>query len=657
MPFELKSPTGLWLLALLVPLVVLYVLKIRRERLRVPSTWLWAAAARDLQAKSPFRRLIPQVPLILQLLALLLLAFALSRPATRGGAIGGDHVAIVIDTSASMHARSGNGGTRIAEARAAAKQILRGLAPGSDVLLVEAGREPRLASALDRDKRRLEAAIDRIRAHDVEGNLSRALGFASDRLRQVPAGPTADKRVIVITDGALADRSAPGSGLLPTDVIRVGTPIENTAIVRMDVRTGRDPRTKRDQVQVFSLVAHYGTKPRDLFVTLRQRNVSEPLASRRITVTPGERAPVVLTFEPARGDVGTGVIVEISPGDALSVDDRGYGRVPAGRHLPVVMAPAGGNAWVQRALLADPDVELLETELSALGSAAVPHDALVVVDGACPHRLPGGDVLILNPPPGACQTATVGKALERLRVTSWAESDPRLRFLMLDGIDISKARAIEIDSPVEALVRTREGAVISDVSVPGRTGTLVAFDVQDSNWPLKASFVLFIRNIVELSRSHRAHGMAEPARTGESLRVRVPADVTRAMVEAPDGARSEILAKSGLAILPDTTRSGFYHVSWQGTWPGSVLVSTNLVSEAESDVRARELLPGPQVAATTDAREILHAFTDLTWLLAALALAFVVLDVWWLTRKKGIAPKLDRSRPRLPERPNPRGAG
>ena len=43
----------------------------RRKRLRVGSTWLWQQAQRDLMARSPFKRLVLQLPLILQALALL----------------------------------------------------------------------------------------------------------------------------------------------------------------------------------------------------------------------------------------------------------------------------------------------------------------------------------------------------------------------------------------------------------------------------------------------------------------------------------------------------------------------------------------------------------------------------------------------------------
>ena len=37
---RLLAPKALWLLALVAPLLVLYILKVKRKRLRVASTWL-----------------------------------------------------------------------------------------------------------------------------------------------------------------------------------------------------------------------------------------------------------------------------------------------------------------------------------------------------------------------------------------------------------------------------------------------------------------------------------------------------------------------------------------------------------------------------------------------------------------------------------------
>src|SRR5882672_9697371 len=141
MGLELLNPKGLWLLTGLVPLVVMYILKIRRQRVRVPSTWLWQAAQRDLLAKQPFKRLLAELPLILQIIALIALAIAFSRPALRGGKIAGDHVAIVIDSSASMgtlvRRADDPHATRMTEAKRAAIDVVSALAPGADALVIE----------------------------------------------------------------------------------------------------------------------------------------------------------------------------------------------------------------------------------------------------------------------------------------------------------------------------------------------------------------------------------------------------------------------------------------------------------------------------------------------------------------------------------------
>jgi len=629
-PLELKAPGGLWLLGLLAPLLLLYVLKIRRQRVTVSSTWLWAAAARDLAAKSPFKRLVAQVPLLLEVLALCLLALSLARPASRDGHIAGEHVAIVLDTSASMATVEADGRSRMAHARDAASSVIAALAPGAQAVIVEAGRDAHVVSPMDSDRRRLEASLAKLEASDAEGRMSQAIATASSQLRPYERSA----RLVVVSDGALADRDAFASSNLPLELVRVGSPVDNAAIVRLDIASNDDPLSHREPVQAFAMVQNYGLKPRSLYVTLSMRNVVQPLASRRIDLGPGERSPVVLGFEPARGDVGAGLIVELSPHDALVSDDRAYGRVPSGAKLSVVMAPPKASPWVARALASDPNIELLGSSLSGLPGAGVPRDALVVLSGACPANAPGGDLLILDPPPGPCGTAVVGAKLETPSVTSWAEVDPRLRFLSLDGVELRSAHRLEADTPQAALVQSREGTLIADASSPGRSITLVGFDVGDSNWPLKASFVLFMRNVVELARSHRARGAEAPGRVGDAYSLRVPVDVNEVDLESPGGGRQKLTARDGLCVVPNLLRAGFYFASYAGKSPGSALFAANLTSERESDLRPRELptRQGQPLPART-AADLASAVTDWSWLLAALALLLIALDVWWVTRK------------------------
>ena len=80
-----------------------------------------------------------------------------------------------------------------------------------------------------------------------------------------------------------------------------------------------------------------------------------------------QKAPVVLGFEAAPSDAGTGLVVELSPHDALTVDDVAFGRVPPSRKLTTIISPAHHSPWFERALLADPDLELLGVPLAELG--------------------------------------------------------------------------------------------------------------------------------------------------------------------------------------------------------------------------------------------------------------------------------------------------
>lgn len=621
---------GLWLLALLAPLVVFYILKVQRSRLRVPSTWLWLEAKRDMMARSPFKRLILELPLILQALALAALAFAASRPATTGRAVEGDHVAILVDTSASMGAQDEQS-TRLDRAKQVAHDLVKSLPPGSDAMILDAGKDARVALPPDRDTRRMHAAIDRLAARDVEGDLAASIALAVNRLKQQGGS----RRIYVITDGNLA-RPAPLEAAVPMEIIRVGAAQPNVAIVRVDVRSGDDPAVKKEQVQAFLLVANFGNAPRELYVTMKQRGASDTLASRKVLVGAGEKLPVVLTFHPTPGDYGTGLLFELSPHDALPVDDVAFGRIPPGRKLPVVLASAGERSgWLERAFVSDPDAEVKAGKIADVLGADVAADAFVVIDGACPASPPGGDLLLVNPPEGDCYGATVGAALDEPLVTSWETSDSRMRFLTLDGVYIKKARAIVPESKRQELVRGDKGVLAADVSSSARYATLLGFDVADSDWPYKASFVVFARNLLEQARQHRVSGIGGPALAGEPLRVTLPPEVSEAEVVPPgdDGARaSKVAVKNGLAIVPEVERVGLYQLSWKAPRPGAVIVPVNLTSAGESDLSKGIDTAASKVTVREAATAVL-AHHEHAWLFALAALAFALFDVWLYTRK------------------------
>ena len=138
----------------------------------------------------------------------------------------------------------------------AASAVIRALAPGAQAVIVEAGREAHVVSAMDSDRRRLEASLAKLEGSDAEGRMTQAVATASTQLRPYDRGA----RLVVVSDGAIADRDAFASSRLPIELVRIGGPVDNAAVVRLDIGSSEDPTTHREQVQAFAMVENYGSE-------------------------------------------------------------------------------------------------------------------------------------------------------------------------------------------------------------------------------------------------------------------------------------------------------------------------------------------------------------------------------------------------------------
>src|SRR5919197_6199608 len=81
-----------WALLAVVPpaIIALYFLKLKRQPLSVPSTYLWSRAIEDLHVNSLWQRLRQSLLLFLQLLLIGMLIFTLLRPGFQSSDLVGD---------------------------------------------------------------------------------------------------------------------------------------------------------------------------------------------------------------------------------------------------------------------------------------------------------------------------------------------------------------------------------------------------------------------------------------------------------------------------------------------------------------------------------------------------------------------------------------
>lgn len=618
------DPHGLWLLTALAPLVALYLLKVRRQRLRVSSTRLWEAAGRELLARHPLRRLLPEVPLLLEAAAVVLSAVAIAGPSCGRMDARADHVVFVVDVGASMGARDGTA-TRLDTARQAVARELRALGEGAEAMILAAAHEPRATTGFERDQRRLDAAARSLGVREEPADLGAAIALARSRLS--PLGGT--RSIVVVTDSG---GEVPAAAEVPIRVVRVGAPADNVAILRVDLRRAPEPGTGRERATALALVSNFGKSTEERFVSLRRRDQREPVASRRVQLPPGDRVPVTLAFDVAESDTGSGVVVELSPGDALPTDDRAVALVPPGPRLPVVLSPPRADPWLRRALSADPAVDLLEIEKDAVGTERVPPGALIVTVGFCPGSAPAGDLLVVNPPEGACLGVPVGERVARPLVTSWSDRDARLRFVSPGELRVAAARRIAV-SPRASLVTAQSTALVADLGLVGQNGTLVAFDLADSTWPLQASFVLFVRNVTEAARTARARRVSTPQSAGDILRLPLGDASGELVLRGPSG-DTELRVTDGVAVAAPPARAGFHDAISKQTGRVVATAAVNLQSPEESDLRRvpREGTPGDASSRGAAAPPPRASF-----LVALAALLAITGEALWLTGGRHLA--------------------
>ncbi len=99
-----------WLALLLVPLVLVYFLKLRRPRQSVSSLALWYQVINDQRVNSPFQKFKRNLLLLLQVLVLVCLVLAAMQPFLPRASVRAQYQPILIDCSASMGALDAPGG-------------------------------------------------------------------------------------------------------------------------------------------------------------------------------------------------------------------------------------------------------------------------------------------------------------------------------------------------------------------------------------------------------------------------------------------------------------------------------------------------------------------------------------------------------------------
>ena len=650
-----------WGLFSLIPIgiILLYFLKLRREPVEVPSTYLWMRTIEDLHVNSLLQRLRRSLLLFLQLLVVALAALALLRPGQRGEATSQGRLIFLVDISASMQTADVDGyENRFEQARELIDQRIDTMNDDESAMLISFSDRTEVLQSFTSDRRRLREALSRVtvtnRPTDILGALKAADGLANPR-RTSEAGDVNDVQVadakpadlLLYSDGGFQTVTEFDLGNLNPQYIALGsaTP-KNLAVLAFSAERNVE---KPSEIQAFATVVNLGEVAASAPATLTLDG--ELLDASNVDLPPGEQVGLSFAFE---SDEAVSLEFALDIEDDLEIDDVAYaGLTPLRTVSVLVITP--GNTPLKLALETPKSSKICESQFvlpSYLSTeaytqrAAAGSDDLIIYDRCSPPSMPTTNTFFIGsiPPKNEMardtdwnwKTETSGVVMVDLDRTH-----PLMRYLELFSLLIFQGRALEGPPGAIELLGADIGPVMMLAPRDGYQDLVLGFELisedadgttqTNTNWYAERSWPVFVLNVLRyLAGAAEASG-APSFKPGDTVRLRIESALPEVDVErVGDQATRTPVGPSGVVEVVATDYLGNYRVK-----AGERIVdlfSVNLFDARESQVATAPTVELGYESVEADAGALEKRIEYWRWLL--LGVLALLLTEWWVFSKR-----------------------
>jgi len=582
--------------AVAAAVLVLYWLKPPPQLVVIPTMLIWNRLVEERRRSSLLDRLRWWISLLIALLVGLSIALALSRPELETAAGGHRKIAIVLDNSPSMSARSQDGRTRWEHATDLARRIVREGRAGDEFLVVDTGGQV-VGNAFSDWRTALE------RVDELEVSLVRRA--------HLPPVEVEDAEIFIISDGVGIERVPPGATL-----VSVFNPVDNVGITAFDVRAvPADPSVYEAYVEVTNSA-----------VTIKQVVVQVSGAGSQrsradLLLASGESRGSIFNLSSfARGPVRATITAD---GDGLEADNVAFSWLPVRSETRVILV-SPGNLYLETILRLDPRIEVI-----SMGPADYRSDLVAdtfVFDRFAPQVAPTGPAVFFGPPAVDWLPARLGELTAPL-VAEWDATHPLLSSVALEDLRIDRAARVEIEgmpgNPT-VVIGSRAAPLVIAGELPGKW-VWVNFDLDDSNFALQTGFPIFLSNALGWAMDEELPAAISPGR------VEVP--LAGARITRLDG--SEVESRE---VLGSTVFQADHPGLYTATTPGRRLhLAANLLDPRFTDVN-RTVFPleDPRSAAGVldSVMPVEEGWEEELWLYLLLAASCLVILEWWAYHRR-----------------------
>lgn len=625
---DFRFPFGGWFFLALIPLVVLYFLKLKRPRLEIPSLALWQSVVNDQRVNSPFQKFRRNLLLLLQLILICLVILALMQPFISAGPETDEYIPVLIDCSASMSSTLPDSEqTRLDVAKERAEAMIDNLRGKGKISLFTFSSGGRRLTEFTDDRQILKRAMAEVKPTHRASKLDEVLRMAEAYSRTAPV-----QRVIILTDGNLRDKV---DFELPfqLEVQRVDHGGNNMGITEMSARRSgvEDPNSW----DIFVRVA--GSSDETMFGEITLTQNGKTVGKESVGASQEDSERLVFSVDSTESSLIQATLTT-NDFDSLPLDNTVWLNLPRTRALKV-WVDAEMFSW-QHALNVQPDLEIdataeptaAEYDLIVSGTQDLKgsHAPIVVYNGVIPKEVE--DLIAVS---------DMEADDEPLQVVDWVNTAPLLRHVRLRDVQIGqKARFAEgatdqmlEERGFEVLIHGAAGPLMLQRRRGLETEYYFLFHTDRSTLPYRLAFPILVRNTIESALQQAGLAEVNAVPTGVLPAMSLEANRDYRVTGPNDVKQSARSTDNGLLTGIQADFVGKYDVLDGGDV--AVSIGTGLLSPMETSLSSVEQLQFAELSVTTDESQLIESDRQLWWILAMLAFIFLLLEWWYFQRMRG----------------------
>jgi hypothetical protein len=608
----LNSLTPLqWIILAAVPpaILALYFLKLRRQPLEVPSTYLWSRTIEDLHVNSIWQRLRQSLLLFLQLLLIALAMIACLRPGWRGEKQTGERAIYLIDTSASMSATDVSP-NRLEVAKRQVIGMIDQMRSSDVAMVISFSDVARVEQSFTDNRSTLRQKVNRLQGTNRPSDLSEALraaaglanpGRSSEQgnMNDVQVAEALPATMYIFSDGGFAAVPDFSLGNLEPNYVPIGLKAsDNVGIVAFS--TDRNP-DKPGEIQAFARLQNAGAEDAEVEAELFLNDTLVDAVKVKVPAGGGAGAEFKLD------DLDRGVLkLQLDRVDHLALDNVAYTAINPPRQARVLLVTPGNEplVWALQtdevagfAVVEFAEPPVLETKPHQDLAAAGYYD-LIVYDRCVPKIIPQANTLFIGRLPPLDTWKAGQSEISPLFIDS-DRNHPLMQFIDMGNVTVLEGFAVTPPAGGASLIDADIGTVFGIGPREGFEDAVLGFEIIGSNekgewepktdWPKRRSFPVFAMNFVRYLGGVTISTTTPTVKPGQPIVLRTDLPVDRIEVQSPSRQKKTVLREGQNAfVYVDTDLLGVYDVFEGRATTPSRQFSVNLFDARESDLTPRE---------------------------------------------------------------------